>query len=107
MVIAVADYGIRPVTIDNLMVSDVHAPGEGWPWVDELPLDRGCDPAILTDPNYNLPTFLHYCQRYEIEELKPTAGSDEGKAEARGTGGAKRGGNNGNRVDGERGAYWM
>ena len=73
MVIAVADYGIRPVTIDNLMVSDVHAPGEGWPWVDKLPMDRGCDPAILTDPEYNLPTFLHYCQRYEIEELKSAA----------------------------------
>jgi hypothetical protein len=28
MVVAVADYGIRPVVIDNLMVSDVHAPGE-------------------------------------------------------------------------------
>ena len=98
MVIAVADYGIRPVMIDNLMVSNVGAGGEGWPWVDKLPMDRGCDPKILTDPEYNLPTFLHYCQRYEIEELKNLAAHQ-------GLGG---GGNNGN--DGamdERGAFWM
>ena len=65
MVIAVADYGIRPVMIDNLMVSNVGAGGEGWPWVDKLPMDRGCDPSILTDPDFELPSFLHYCQRYE------------------------------------------
>ena len=31
MVIAVADLGIRPARVDNLMVSDVGASGEGWP----------------------------------------------------------------------------
>ena len=25
------------------------AGGEGWPWVDKLPMDRGCDPSILKD----------------------------------------------------------
>ena len=98
MVIAVADYGIRPVMIDNLMVSNVGAGGEGWPWVDTLPMDRGCDPAILTDPEYNLPTFLHYCQRYEIEELKSAAAQQ-------GLGGGGSNGNDG--TTDERGAFWM
>ena len=48
---------------------------------------------------YNLPTAA----KSEIEELKPTAGSEEGKAEAPCTALQRRGGNTGNRVDGERG----
>ena len=36
-------------------------------------MERGCDPTILTEPGRPLPTFLHYCQRYEIEELKREA----------------------------------
>lgn len=67
--IAVADYGIRPVLIDSLMVSNVDASGEGWPWVDQIPPDRGCDPSIITDPDYKLPTFLHYCQTYKINDF--------------------------------------
>ena len=62
MVIATADLGIRPVRVDNLMVSDVGAGGEGWPWVDALPENRACDPKILDDPSFRLPTFVHYCQ---------------------------------------------
>ena len=68
--IAVADYGIRPAMIDSLMVSNVGAPGEGWPWVDKIPMDRGCDPTILSDPAYFLPNFLHYCQTYRIKEFE-------------------------------------
>lgn len=74
MVIAVADYGIRPVMIDSLMVSNVDAGGEGWPWVDKLPMDRGCDPAILEE-NYRLPTFLHYCQTYIHPDLDTSTGN--------------------------------
>lgn len=98
MVIAVADYGIRPVMIDNLMVSNVGAGGEGWPWVDKLPMDRGCDPSILTDPDFELPSFLHYCQRYEIDELKAEAAKS-------GLGGSGANGNDG--ATDERGAFWM
>lgn len=67
-----ADYGIRPVLIDSLMVSNVEASGEGWPWIDKLPIDRGCDPTVLTQktPEYPLPTFLHYCQGYWLKEFK-------------------------------------
>ena len=70
--IAVADYGIRPVQIDSLMVSNVHCDDEGWKWIDRLPPDRGCDPSILTqfDPAYPLPTFLHYCQGYMVQDFK-------------------------------------
>lgn len=71
--IAVADYGIRPVMIDSLMVSNVHASGEGWPWVDLLPPDCVCDPDILSQSApkpYQLPTFMHYCQNYNVKDFK-------------------------------------
>ena len=73
MVLAVADYGIRPAVVDSLMVSNVDAGGEGWPWVDKLPMDRGCDPAILTE-EFPLPTFLHYCQGYKHPGISPSPG---------------------------------
>jgi len=69
MVIAVADYGIRPTMIDSMMVSNVGAGDEGWPWIDALPMDRGCDPSLLTDMSTPLPTFLHYCQTYRHPDL--------------------------------------
>jgi hypothetical protein len=70
--IAVADYGIRPVLIDSMMVSNVDADGEGWPWIDDIPMDRGCDPTVLTqtNPQYRLPTFLHYCQTYRVQDFE-------------------------------------
>ena len=74
---AVADLGIRPARVDHLMVSDVGAAGEGWPWIDDIPPTDQCDPRLgregpmarkttkapggWTRPR--LPTFLHYCQR--------------------------------------------
>jgi len=69
MVIATADLNIRPARIDNMMVSNVGSGGEGWPWVDKLPMDKACDPSILTDPKYSLPIFLHYCQTYRINSV--------------------------------------
>lgn len=82
MSIAVADYGIRPVMIDNLMVSNVDSGGEGWPWVDKLPLDRGCDPTVLTqtNPYYPLPTWLHYCQNYNVKDFLDMNKDDPTKA---------------------------
>ena len=74
MVIAVADYGIRPAMLDSLMVSNVDAGDEGWPWIDQLPNDRACDPHLLTE-NYPLPTFLHYCQSYVHPDLDSSQGS--------------------------------
>lgn len=73
MAVAVADYGIRPAMIDSLMVSNVGAGGEGWPWIDKIPLDRGCDPNILKE-NIPLPVFLHYCQSYRHPRISPNPG---------------------------------
>lgn len=74
MVLAVADCGIRPAMIDSLMVSNVDAGGEGWPWVDQLPKERLCDPSLLTENNIPLPTFLHYCQGYRHPGISPNSG---------------------------------
>ena len=73
MVIATADLGIRPAMIDSLMVSNVGANDEAWRYVDAIPDDRPCDPAVLADPDYPPPFFLHYCQRYEHTEPPPYA----------------------------------
>lgn len=73
MVVAVADYGIRPVMIDSLMVSNVDAGGEGWPLIERLPLDRGCDPNLLHE-DVPLPTFMHYCQGYKHPGIIPNPG---------------------------------
>jgi hypothetical protein len=78
MVIATADLNIRPARIDNMMVSNVGSGGEGWPWVDKLPMDKACDPSILTDPTYPLPTFLHYCQTYVINSIRDPADGSQG-----------------------------
>lgn len=82
MVLAAADLGLRPSRVDHLMVSNVDARGEGWPWVDALPMDQGCNPAIFNEARQPLPVFLHYCQRYEIESLKAAALSSSGPAGA-------------------------
>ena len=63
MVIAVADLGIRPATVDSLMVSNVGAGGEGWPFVDRLPPERACDPTLLDDEAHRLPFFLRGAAR--------------------------------------------
>jgi len=73
MVLATADLGLRPARVDHLMVSNVDANGEGWPFVDAISPDKGCSLDIFDDPSKPLPFFLHYCQRYEIESLKTEA----------------------------------
>jgi hypothetical protein len=82
MSIATADYGIRPVLIDSLMISNVDCGGEGWPWIDAIPLHRGCDPTVLTqtNPTLQLPTFLHYCQTYTIKSFQENFNKNPGIA---------------------------
>ena len=60
-----------------MQVSNVGANDEGWPWVDQIPKERACDPTVLTDSSLKMPHFLHYCQHYVIDELKdrPEGGS--------------------------------
>jgi len=78
--IAVADYGIRPVLIDSTMISNVHMVDEGWPWVDKIPMDRGCDPSAVTSSEFRLPNFLHYCQTYKIPEFQASHEANPGMA---------------------------
>ena len=78
--IAVADYGIRPVQIDSLMISNVNCDDEGWKWVDKIPMDRGCDPTVLSDPEYPLPNFMHYCQGYPVKDFEEAHKTQPGVA---------------------------
>ena len=74
MIIAVADVGIRPVMIDSLMISNVRVDNEAWPWIDVIPMDKGCDPELMSDSKRPLPTFLHYCQTYRHPLIAEDAG---------------------------------
>ena len=80
MVLAVADYGIRPVMIDSLMISNTQCGDEGWLWVDAVPIERGCDPTVLSEETLPLPTFMHYCQSYHIDSLKEAFEANPGVA---------------------------
>jgi hypothetical protein len=58
-----AHHELPHLRLDQYMVSNVHAGGEGWPYIDEFTemcSDDNIDPAA----NHPLPTFLHYCQFY-------------------------------------------
>lgn len=56
--------------LENYMVSNVHAGGEGWPLVDKLE-----DPCVPPDetgifyPGQPLPSVVHYCQGYRAGEI--------------------------------------
>ena len=76
MVIAVADLGIKPAMVNSMMVSNTGAGDEAWPWVDEIPRDRACDPTLLDDASVPLPFFLHYCQRYTHVDKPPYDDTD-------------------------------
>ena len=57
---AAAHLGLKHARIDNHMVSNVGAGGEGWPWVDKM--DDAC--ADVDAYGGDLPTVVHYCQNY-------------------------------------------
>lgn len=74
---AAAHLNLKHFKIDNLMISNVDAGGEGWPWVDKFSKSSSCDQyrngkmayAVSTEldkdkPIYpgNLPSVLHFCQ---------------------------------------------
>eukprot|EP00614_Pseudopedinella_elastica_P019425 CAMPEP_0172653240 /NCGR_PEP_ID=MMETSP1068-20121228/243725_1 /TAXON_ID=35684 /ORGANISM="Pseudopedinella elastica, Strain CCMP716" /LENGTH=610 /DNA_ID=CAMNT_0013467669 /DNA_START=141 /DNA_END=1973 /DNA_ORIENTATION=- len=83
---AAAHLNLRHFKVDHLMVSNVQAGGEGWPWVDSLvgskdwalvkagavALARSTIPPLhgpagtMTVSAARLPTVLHYCQNYRI-----------------------------------------
>ena len=74
---AAANLTLPIAQLHHLMVSDVGAGGEGWPWVERLAetgaaraLCAGAGPhtppASTRDPRAALPSVLHHCQRYSI-----------------------------------------
>jgi peptidyl serine alpha-galactosyltransferase len=68
---AAAHEGLPHLTVDHHMVSEVNAYGEGWQWIDELGDDvcRPPDAQGVFYPSLPMPTFIHYCQAYRIDEV--------------------------------------
>ena len=72
--IAAAHLQLPHMRIDNLMVSNTGAGGEGWPFVDAVKDDEKvamCDfaTAPMSDLKYPIPSVIHYCQRYLIGSI--------------------------------------
>lgn len=83
---AAAHLNLKHFKIDNLMVSNVDAGGEGWPWVDKFSKSNSCDKyregelayAVSTELDKNkqiysgdLPSVLHFCQVRILCSLYP------------------------------------
>eukprot|EP00602_Paraphysomonas_sp_CaronLab_P013482 CAMPEP_0185041196 /NCGR_PEP_ID=MMETSP1103-20130426/40150_1 /TAXON_ID=36769 /ORGANISM="Paraphysomonas bandaiensis, Strain Caron Lab Isolate" /LENGTH=238 /DNA_ID=CAMNT_0027580817 /DNA_START=389 /DNA_END=1104 /DNA_ORIENTATION=- len=67
---AAAHERLPHLRVDHFMVSNVHVHGEGWPWVDALGDDVCVTPVGgVFFPDSPMPTFVHYCQRYLVENL--------------------------------------
>jgi hypothetical protein len=66
--IAAAHLKLPHQMIESLMISNVGAAGEGWPFVDAIETAEEICPFAM-EPNhdrYPLPTVIHYCQRYLV-----------------------------------------
>ena len=67
---AAAHENLPHLQLENYMVSNVDAGGEGWPWVDNL--SNVCEPPDhegVFFPNQSLPTVIHFCQGYRAGEI--------------------------------------
>ncbi len=70
---AAAHEKLPHLQLDNYMVSNVEAGGEGWEWVDSL--DSVCIPPNeqgIYYPNDPMPTVIHFCQTYRGGDLMYT-----------------------------------
>lgn len=68
---AAAHEELPHLTVDHHMVSEIDAYGEGWKWVDDLG-DHVCELPNANGiyyPDRPLPTFVHYCQAYRIDDV--------------------------------------
>jgi peptidyl serine alpha-galactosyltransferase len=68
---AAAHEELPHLTVDQHMVSEVDAYGEGWNWIDVLG-EGVCEPPDAQGmfyPSLPMPTFIHYCQAYRIDEV--------------------------------------
>jgi hypothetical protein len=66
---AAAHAELPHTQIENYMVSNTNAGGEGWAHVDVL--DDTCAPPVdgIYQKGTNLPTVLHYCQNFRAGEI--------------------------------------
>lgn len=67
---AAAHQNLPHLRLDHYMVSNIHAFGEGWEFIDQLG-DRVTEPPIngVYFPNHSLPVFVHYCQFFRSAEF--------------------------------------
>lgn len=67
---AAAHENLPHLQLENYMVSNVHAGGEGWPWVDKI--DNVLKPPLENGtffPDEILPNVVHYCQSFRIHDI--------------------------------------
>ena len=66
---AAAHERLPHLQLENLMVSNTDAGGEGWPLVDKLP--HACSLPVdgIYLPGTPLPTVVHYCQNFRAGNL--------------------------------------
>ena len=72
--IAAAHLRLPHMRVDHLMVSNVGAGGEGWPFVDQIAEDKSikmCNFASvpISDAYFPIPSVIHYCQRYFVDKF--------------------------------------
>lgn len=65
--LAAAYHNLKHYRVDNYMVSNTEAGGEGWQLID--PIANTCDSSDDLKQLFpiNLPYFLHFCQNYKVE----------------------------------------
>mmetsp|Transcript_26662 Transcript_26662/g.25531 ORF Transcript_26662/g.25531 Transcript_26662/m.25531 type:complete len:485 (+) Transcript_26662:154-1608(+) len=66
---AAAHENLPHLQLENYMVSNTDAGGEGWPLIDKL--DDVCVPPVngIYFPGTPLPTLIHYCQNYRAGNI--------------------------------------
>ena len=68
--LAAADQGLPHEVVNSMMISATDAYGEGWDMIDAIPNNDVCNTGITQNQSqYPLPTVLHYCQTYGVEEV--------------------------------------
>ena len=66
---AAAHENLPHLQLENFMVSNTNAGGEGWPHVDKL--DDACAPPVngIYYPGVILPNLVHYCQNFRAGDI--------------------------------------
>jgi len=68
--LAASDVQLPHEVVNTMMVSGVDAYGEGWALIDKIPDEDVCDSWIKQKgKGHVLPTFLHFCQSYGIQDV--------------------------------------